>query len=98
MTKKQQTLSYGELSRAGRDIIDRLVQGGLLDDATCARCAHLGRFFATVGQVVGQVADQAAGHTLLGDVLSEDDLLKIWRETEHEGATLHTLEQRPLIH
>ena len=98
MTKKQQSLSYEELSRAGRDIIDRLAKGDILDDATRARCAHLGRFFVRVGQVVGQVADRAAGRTLLGDVLPEDDLLRIWRETADEGRTPPTVEQRTLIH
>jgi hypothetical protein len=98
MTKKQQSLSYEELSRAGRDIIDRLAKGDILDDATRARCAHLARFFARVRQVIGEVADRAAGRTLLGDVLSEDDLLKIWRETADEGASPLTGGQRPLIH
>jgi len=98
MSKKQQSLSYEELSRGGRELIDRLAEGGPLDDVTRARCAHLARFFARLGQVVGQVADQVAGCTLLGAVLSEDDLLKIWHETADEGASPRTSEQRPLVH
>jgi hypothetical protein len=98
MTRKQQSTSYEKLSRAGRDKMDRLAERGLLDATTRTRCAHLGRFFAMVGQVVGQVADQAAGRTLLGDILSEDDLLKIWRDTADESASPLALEQRPLVH
>ena len=98
MSKKQHSLSYEELSRNGRELIDLLAEGGPLDDATRARCAHLARFFVRLGQVVGQVADQVAGRTLLGEVLSEDDLLKIWHETANEGASPRTSEQRPSIH
>jgi hypothetical protein len=98
MGKKQQSLSYEELSRGGRELIDRLAEGGPLDEATRARCEHLRRFFARLGQVVGQVADRVAGRTLLGAVLSEDDLLKIWHETADEGASPRTSEQRPLFH
>jgi hypothetical protein len=98
MTKKQQSLSYEELSRGGRELIDRLAEGGPLDDATRARCAHLGRFFTRLGQVVGQVADRVAGRTLLGAVLSEDDLLKIWHETADEATPPLTVGQRPLFH
>jgi hypothetical protein len=98
MTKKQQSLSYEELSRGGRELIDRIAKGGPFDDATRARCAHLGRFFARLGKAVGQVADEVAGRTLLGAVLSEDDLLKIWHETADEGASPGTVEQRALVH
>jgi hypothetical protein len=98
MIKKQQSLSYEELSRGGRELIERLAEGVPLDDATRARCEHLGRFFARLGQVVGQVADHVAGRTRLGAVLSEDDLLKIWRETADEGSSPRTAEQRSLIH
>ena len=98
MSKKQQSLSYEELSRGGRELIDRLAEGAPLDDATRARCAHLGRFFTRLGQAVGQVADQVAGRTLLGSVLSEDDLLKIWSETADEGASPRTVELRRSVH
>jgi hypothetical protein len=98
MGKKQRSLSYEELSRGGRELIDRLAEGGPLDEATRARCEHLGRFFARLGQVVGQVADRVAGRTLLGAVLSEDELLKIWHETADEGASPSTSKQRPLFH
>ena len=43
MMKKQQSLTYEELSRANRDDLERLAEAGLLDDATRARCAHLAR-------------------------------------------------------
>jgi hypothetical protein len=98
MTKREKSLSYEELARGGRELIDRLAEGGPFDDVTRARCEHLGRFFARLGKVVAQVADQVAGHTLLGAVLSEDDLLKIWRETEDEGAAPRTVEQYRLVH
>jgi hypothetical protein len=98
MTKKKQSLSYEELSRGGRELMDRLADGSPLDAATRARCAHLARFFARLGQVVGQVADRVAGRTLLGAVLSEEDLLKIWRETADKATSPLPEGQRPLIH
>jgi hypothetical protein len=98
MGKKRQSLSYEELSRGGRELIDRLAEGGPLDDATRARCAHLARFFARLAQVVGQVADRVAGRTLLAAVLSEDELLKIWHETADEAASPRTSMPLPLFH
>jgi hypothetical protein len=77
MTKRQLSLSYEELSRAGRDELKRLVEADLLDEPTRARCVHLARFFEKVSQMAGPMQISA----IVGDVLSEKELQKIWRET-----------------
>jgi hypothetical protein len=82
MTITRLSLSYEELSRAGRDELNRLVEAGLLDEPTCARCVHLARFFEKVSQMAGPKAVSA----IVGDVLSEEQLQKIWRETREDGA------------
>ena len=45
MTTRRLSLSYEELSRAGRDELKRLVEADLLDDPTRTRCVHLAKFF-----------------------------------------------------
>jgi hypothetical protein len=94
MTIRRLSLSYEELSRAGRDELKRLVEADLLDEPTRARCVHLARFFEKVSQMAGPMAVTA----IVGDVLSEEQLQKIWRETTDEGAPPLTMEPRPLIH
>jgi hypothetical protein len=81
MTKRQLSLSYEELSRAGRDELKRLVEADLLDEPTRARCVHLARFFEKVSQMAGPMQISA----IVGDVLSEKELQKIWRETVEDG-------------
>ena len=92
MIKKQQSLSYEELSRANRDELERLAEAGLLDGATRARCAHLARFFEKVRQM-------GPAGVRICDVLTEGDLEKIWYETANEDASPHiTTRQRHLVH
>jgi hypothetical protein len=94
MTIRRLSLSYEELSRAGRDELKRLVEADLLDEATRARCVHLARFFAKVSQMAGPMEVSA----IVGDVLSEEQLQKIWRETTEEGASPLTAGLSPSIH
>ena len=97
MIKKQQSLSYEELSRASRDELERLVEADLLDEPTRARCVHLARFFAKVSQMAGPIEASA----IVGNVLTEEQLQKIWRETREkteEGASPFTAGPRLLIH
>ena len=81
MTIRRLSLSYEELSRTGRDELKRLVEADLLDEATRARCVHLARFFEKVSQMAGPMAVNA----IVGEVLSEQQLQKIWRESTDEG-------------
>ena len=85
MTIRRLSLSYEELSRAGRDELKRLVEADLLDEPTRARCVHLARFFEKVSQMAGPMAVTA----IVGDVLSEEQLQKIWQETTDEGRRAH---------
>jgi len=94
MTIRRLSLSYEELSRAGRDELKRLVEADLLDQPTRARCVHLARFFEKVSQMAGQVA----GNAKVADVLSKAQLQKIWRETTDEGASPLALGPRPFVH
>jgi hypothetical protein len=48
MIKKRQSLSYAELLRTGRDVLEQLAEANLLDGPTRDRCAHLARFFERV--------------------------------------------------
>jgi hypothetical protein len=87
------SLSYEELARTGRDELKRLVEANLLDDATRARCVHLARFF----EKISQMASPIASNTAVRDVLSEEVLQKIWRETADEGTCL-AVERGPSFH
>jgi hypothetical protein len=94
MTIRRLSLSYEELWRAGRDDLKRLVEADLLDEPTRARCVHLARFFEKVSQTAGPTASNAK----VRDFLSEQQLQKIWRETTEDGASLLTVDPRPLVH
>jgi hypothetical protein len=91
MIKKQQSLSYEELSRANLDELERLAEADLLDDATRFRCAHLARFFEKIRKM-------GPAELKICDVLTEGDLEKIWRETANEDASPHATGQRHLVH
>jgi hypothetical protein len=94
MIAKRQSLSYEELSRSSRDELKRLVEADLLDEQTRVRCVHLARFFEKVSQMAGPMPR----NEIVGDVLSEEDLQRIWRETADEAASPLTVACRPLIH
>ena len=91
MIKKQQSLSYEELLRADLDELERLAKPDLLDDATRARCGHLARFFE-------RVRHMGPAELKIVDVLTEEELRQIWRETASEGASPHTIGRRHLVH
>jgi hypothetical protein len=91
MIKKQQSLSYEDLSRASREELELLAEADLLDDATRARCAHLARFFEKICQM-------GPAESRICDVLTEDELEMIWRETADGDASPHTIGQRHLVH
>ena len=91
MINKQQSLLYEELSRAGRDELERLAKADLLDQATLARCAHLARFFERLRQM-------GPAQSKIGDVLTEEEIQKVWRETAEEAASPGTIGQRHLVH
>ena len=94
MTTRQLSLSYEELALAGRDELKRLVEADLLDEPTRARCVHLARFFEKVSQMAGPMP----GSAVVGDVLSVEELQKMWRETTEEGASPVTVGPRSLVH
>lgn len=91
MTKIQRSLSYEELLRASRNVLERLAEADRLDGDTLARCAHLARFFERVSQM-------GPADLKICYVLTEADLQRLWRETQDEGAYPNIVEQRPLIH
>jgi len=91
MIKKQQSLSYEELLRATLDELERFTNVGLLDDATRTRCGHLARFFE-------RLSHMGPAELKICEVLTEEELQKIWRETASEGVLPHTIERRPLVH
>lgn len=91
MTKIQRSLSYEELLRASRNVLERLAEAGRLDADTLVRCAHLARFFERVSQM-------GPADLKICYVLTEADLQRLWRETQDEGAYPNIVERRPLIH
>jgi hypothetical protein len=91
MIKKQQSLSYEELVRASRDELERLANADLIDDATRTRCTHLARFFE-------RLSHMGPAESKIVDVLTEEELRKIWRETASGKASPHTMGRRHLIH
>ena len=94
MATRRLSLSYEELWRAGREELKRLVEADLLDDPTRTRCVHLAKFFEKVSQMAGSVE----ATTVVVDVLSEEDLRRMWQETAEEGASPLALVQCPLVH
>jgi len=69
----KQSMSYEELCCTDFTEIERLFEANLLDDETRERCAHLFRFLERI-------------ESTAGDILVEDDLQRIWRETAGEAA------------
>jgi hypothetical protein len=90
MIKKKKSLSYGELLRTDRGVLEQLAEANLLDGATRDRCAHLARFFEKVSLM-------GPAKLKICDLLTEAELQSIWRETADDGASPNA-EQRPLIH
>jgi hypothetical protein len=91
MTKIQRSLSYEELLRASRNVLERLAETDRLDGDTLARCAHLAKFFERVSQM-------GPADSRICDVLTETELQRIWRETQNEVAYPNVSGRRPLSH
>ena len=88
---RKRNLSYRQLAEGGLAKVKELAEADRLDEldeATLARCAHFGRFFGRVGNAV-------PGNLRVGDVLSEDELQRIWEETADPDADVGRC---PLIH
>ena len=100
---KQRSLSYRELITAltarshllqlelQEEELEQLLAENLLDAATRARLAHLGRFFSRLGELV------PAG-TKVGDVLTLEEARAIWRETAAPGASDADIGDPPALH
>ena len=87
---KQQSLSYVELvelDKAQPEELDRLAAANLLDDATRARVAHLGRFFRRLGELASALA-----------VLTEQETQAIWRDTADPGVSDADIGHHPPLH
>ena len=91
MSKQQEkrSLSYEQLMSGNRAEIEKLGDADMLDDATLRRAAHLGRFFEQLG------ASAPNPDLKVGDVLTDDEVQKIWRDTADEDVDPG---QCPLIH
>jgi len=91
MSKQQEkrSLSYKQLMSGNRREIESLAEADRLDDATLRRAAHLGRFFEQLG------ASGPNPDLEISDVLTDDAVQKIWRDTADEGTDPG---QCPLIH
>jgi hypothetical protein len=88
---KQRSLSYEEISATQPEELERLAVEGLLDDATLARIAHLGRFFSRIGELCPAAAK-------VGDTLTEPELQAIWRDTAEPSASDADIGRHPLLH
>ena len=87
---KQRSLSYEEILQ-GQEEVERLAVAKLLDDATLARIAHLGRFFSRIAELCPATAQ-------VGDVFTEQELQAIWRDTADPGASDTDIGRHPLLH
>ena len=91
MSKKSQSLSYEEISGTQPEELERLAVAGLLDDATLARIAHLGRFFS-------RIVELCPAATKVGDMFTEQELQVIWRNTADPSASDADIGQHPSLH
>ena len=87
----KQSLSYEEISATQPEELERLAVANLLDDATLARIAHLGRFFARIAELCPAAAK-------VGDVFMEQELQAIWRDTADSDASDADIGRHPLLH
>jgi hypothetical protein len=75
MTDKR-SMTYEELTAAfGSPELRQLAEAGMLTDDTMARIAHLARFFEALGAAAPNRGLK------VGDVLSADEVAKIWLDT-----------------
>jgi hypothetical protein len=79
----KRSLSYTELTelmRGEQSKFDAMVEAGMLDDETCARIDHLGRFFLRLSNA------SPNPELIVRDVFSEDEVKKIFDETADRDA------------
>jgi hypothetical protein len=79
----KRSLSYTELTelmRGDQSKFEAMVEAGMLDDETCARIDHLGRFFLRLSNA------SPNPELIVGDVFSEDEVKKIFDETADRDA------------
>jgi hypothetical protein len=84
------SLSYEEIMQTEPEELKQLAEDELLDEQTLERIGHLGRFFQRIAEL------GPAGMTV-GDLVTEDELQAVWRETADESAR-ETVGHCPLIH
>ena len=85
------SFSYHELvsGKISRIKLEALANAGKLNDETLARIGHVGRFYQRISKA-------CPNSTLkINDVLTGDQLQKLWNETAEEGVTTG---QCPLVH
>jgi hypothetical protein len=79
----KRSLSYTELTelmRGDQSKFEAMVDAGMLDDETCARIDHLGRFFLRLSNA------SPNPELIVGDVFSEVEVKKIFDETADRDA------------
>jgi hypothetical protein len=79
----KRSLSYTELTelmRGDQSKFEAMVDAGMLDDETCARIDHLGRFFLRLSNA------SPNPELIVRDVFSEDEVKKIFDETADRDA------------
>jgi hypothetical protein len=90
LTARSHLLQEGELELQEEEL-EQLRAENLLDAATRARLAHLGRFFGRLGELV------PVG-TKVGDVLTLEEARAIWRETAAPDASDADIGDPPALH
>ena len=83
-------LTYDQITQRGATALKKLIDAGVLTAATGARCGRIGRFVAAVGEAMPNSDD-----VLVGDVFSEQDLRKIWKQTAAIPARMPDLGPMP---
>jgi hypothetical protein len=85
------SFSYHELmsGKIGRTRLEALANAGKLNQETLARIGHVGRFYQRLGKACPDP------NLRISDVLTGDQLQKIWNETADEGVIVGRC---PLVH
>ena len=85
------SFSYHELmsGKIVRTKLEALANAGQLNQETLARIGHVGRFYQRLGKACPDP------NLRISDVLSADQLQKLWNETGDEGVATG---QCPLVH
>ena len=85
------SFSYSELmsGKITRTRLEGWANAGKLSEETLARIGHVGRFYECIRTACPDPKFK------ISDVLTEEELQKIWDETAEEGVTIG---QCPLVH